>query len=161
MGLHEDEFFRQAVEGGTSEGHGREEGYPKEGEWGDTSRDEFFRTAMGKDMPDTFVLQLEKGPDYVGDDTTTFSRDGIDTIGYQMIDFVSARLIAYSQRNGVFPKGMRVKIDIEWDDIPGLGDLRRNEVLPWYHLSETGKGMQLDGLNRLSTFLELRKGRGE
>lgn len=121
-------------------------------------REDFFKSAIGQTMPDELSLTLRRNPENT-DERQTFSEEAYEALGYQMHDWIMARTIAYLDREGRAPAGMRVDLRIGWDAQPDDDQLEVQEWKPWFALTDQGEHpvTDVDGERRLSTFLEQRR----
>lgn len=122
-------------------------------------RETFFKAAMHPNaMPDEMNFHLTAGTNPNVGGARSFSEEGFETLGYQFHDFVMARTLAFSERNGRFPTGLRAEVKLSWDDERGAEELNRDSDEPWYQLTDEGATpIPIDGSYRLAPFLNKRK----
>lgn len=120
-------------------------------------REAFFKTAMEPTMlSDDLDIIMRR------EDDKSFSVEAFESVGYQTHDFVLARTLAQWRRTGRPPTGMRVALQITWDDTPTDAELGRDNVAPWYSMDVNGDDtgatpLTLDGVHRMAAFLEARR----
>ena len=132
---------------------------PDEATWnlndGPLDRDSFYEAAMqAVDMPDQIELHLHKTDP---DPRHGFSVDGFKTVGYQLHDFLMARTYAHWKREGHFPEGVKVVMQLVWDEDRAVEDLLRDSNIPWWQGDDPGALPAVDGDHRLSPFLDERE----
>jgi hypothetical protein len=120
-------------------------------------RREFYEAAVTDEMPDAFAIHLNRNPELPPNQG--FSEEAFEEIGYHMHDWTMARVMAYYNRHGRWPSGMRIEMRVRWDDRRTANLLAATSAIPWYALDDPASGEMTvpDGERRMSPFIRERR----
>lgn len=127
------------------------------------NRDEFFQIATDPHaMPDEMDFHLIGTTKGMQDGKRGFSVEGFEAIGYQMHDWLMARVLAYYKRHGRFPSSLRASTVLHWNEDAEAETLEQESDDPWWHhIDMGGTPISPDGEHRLRAFLKDREREGK